>query len=135
MKLNKMVVVGFIFLTFLSLSCVSAGEDNTTVIEMTTSDDAYLQSIELESGLSVGDESEDLDVKVSNVFNGFENAITVNYPNATGNVDITVGDKTYSSTFINGSATQIISDYKNGINVDKFIKEIFIIFHIINYFL
>ena len=120
MKINGIVVVCFIILAILSLSCVSASDDNTTICEITSSENVgdisseTNENVEINYYLSSSDE--DLDVEVTNVFNGYENTIVVNYPNATGNVDIVVGDKTYNPTFINGSAKQIISEYANGVN-------------------
>lgn len=126
MKINKVIIVCFIFLALLSLSCVSASDDNATDFEITSSEDVGDVSLEINGEADEGSDnhylssdenmSEGLDVEVTNVFNGYENTIVVNYPNATGNVDITVGDKTYNPAFINGSAKQVISDYKSGIN-------------------
>ena len=101
------MVVCFIFLALISLSCVNASDNSTS--EIAVSDIGDISEI----NENVPD---DLDVEVTNVFNGYDNTITVNYPNATGTVDINVGDKTYSPNFINGSATQIISDYESGVN-------------------
>lgn len=117
-----MMVVCLIFLAFISLGCVSAS-DNETNCEITSLGDVDVVSSEISGVDEIKVEldgreniSEDLDVDVTNVFNGYENTIVVYYPNATGNVDIAVGDKTYSPTFINGSARQIISEYANGTN-------------------
>ena len=116
MKINKIIVVCFMLLALLSLSCASAGDNNATDLEITSQEDVSLEingNIDESNFLS---SDEDLDVEVTNVFKGYENTITVNCPNATGTVDIAVGDKIYNSTFMDGKATQIISDYKNGIN-------------------
>ena len=113
MKINKGIIFCLIFLAFISLSCVSAS-DNVTVCEITSQDDV---SLEINEDIIVDEDiPQDLDVEVTNVFEGYGNTITVNYPNATGNVDITVGDKTYNAEFVEGKATQLISDYKTGIN-------------------
>ena len=127
MKINRIIVVCFIFLAVISLSCVSASDGNATVCEITSLEDFDDSSLEINENEenSVFDDyyssspenvSEGLDVEVTNVFKGYGNTIVVNYPNATGNVDITVGDKTYNPTFVNGSARQIISEYNIGLN-------------------
>ena len=115
LKINKIIVVGFIFLVLISLGCVSASDNNSTDLEIISQEDISLDEdiIMEEDSSSAG---ENLDVEVTNVFHGYENTITVSYPNATGSVDITVGDKTYNSNFTDGKATQIISDYNDGVN-------------------
>lgn len=115
MKINKIMVGCFILLALLSFGCVSASDNNATDLEIAPPEDISLdEDILMEEDLSsVG---EDLDVEVTNVFNGYENTITVRYPNATGSVDITVGDRTYNSNFTDGMATQVISDYNDGVN-------------------
>ena len=115
LKINKIIVVGFIFLVLLSLGCVSASDNNSTDLEILSQDDVSLdEDILMEEDSSYG--GDDLNVEVTNVFRGYENTITISYPNATGSVDITVGDKTYNSNFIDGKATQVISDYNDGVN-------------------
>ena len=129
MKFNKWILIGLFLFVIVSFGTVSANENITSEIadqtvddtscnlEVDTSDDVvqtgFDEDILMEDSSSAG---EDLDVEVTNVFHGYENTITVRYPNATGSVDITVGDKTYNSNFTNGKAIQVISDYNDGVN-------------------
>ena len=109
------MVVCLFLLALLSFGCVSASDNNATDSEITSPEDITLdEDILMEEEPSSAEE--ELDVEVTNVFNGYENTITVRYPNATGSVDITVGDRTYNSNFTDGMATQVISDYNNGVN-------------------
>lgn len=136
--MNKYVLFSLILLTFLSLTAVCASDENATVsenlnlaiedsspiLEEVESDN--LEAIDESSDIlassdneiiSEGDNaSEDINVEVTNVFNGYENTIKVSVPNATGNVNIVVGDKTYSPEFVDGVAVQTISEYAIGLN-------------------
>lgn len=59
---------------------------------------------------------DNLNVRVSNVFKGQEMTIFITASKATGAVNITVGDKTYTTEFVSGIAKQSISEYNIGIN-------------------
>ena len=60
--------------------------------------------------------SDNIIVDVDNVFKGKNTTIYVIAPEATGNVNITVGENIYSPKFSGGVAKQIISDYSIGLN-------------------
>ena len=63
-----------------------------------------------------GNESDSITVDVTNVYKGENNTITVTVPEATGTVEITVGNITYTPSFVDGVATQTISQYDDGLN-------------------
>lgn len=59
---------------------------------------------------------DNITVDVSNVFKGQNVSISVTVPEAKGIVNITVGEKIYTPEFIEGVATQSISEYSIGLN-------------------
>ena len=60
--------------------------------------------------------SDNVTVDVSNVFEGQNATIYVTAPEATGTVNITVGENMYTPEFVGGVATQSISEYSIGLN-------------------
>ena len=110
---SKLLFLSLIFILFLSVSIVSANDSNQTLDE-SLQDEIIGLDENSDNELTVSED--DIAVEVDNVFKGYENTIKVSIPNATGNVNVTVGEKTYSPEIVDGVAIQKISDYQEGIN-------------------
>ena len=131
LKLNKIILVGIILLAVISLGAANAQDNSTSNIGGDESSADLTQNFEdnenmltnVDDKLSASSEEvvgnitvDNVTVDVSDVFNGCETTIFVTAPEATGSVNITVGEKTYAPEFVGGVATQIISKYDVGIN-------------------
>ena len=131
MKLNKIILVGIFLLILISFGAVTA-QDNSTcnlgdeenfddlspVCEVSEDMQTDIDDkLEASAGDVVADITADnVTVDVSNVFVGQNASISVSAPEATGTVNITVGEKVYTPEFIGGVATQFISQYSIGLN-------------------
>ena len=127
MKINKIILVSLVLIMFLSVCSVSAVDENLADGAVAIDENGFEDiSVDSEPVLednsdddlssTDGETSEDINVEVTNVFKGYNNTIKVTAPNAVGNVNITVGDKTYTPQFVDGVATQEISEYGDGVN-------------------
>ena len=131
MKLNRIILIGLVLLTIISLCAVNAQDNSTCNLGVEESLDDLALSCEVSEDMQTDvDEKldassedvvaevshDDVTVDVSNVFEGQNATISVTVPEATGTVNITVGEKLYTPEFIGGVATQSISEYSIGLN-------------------
>ena len=128
LKINKIILVFLILSSILFLGAVSANDDNLDIDEISLNDDSEeiiiddspevlsLSDEVIGEGESIDDGDDEINVEVTNVFKGHDNTVKVVAHNKTGNVNIAVGDKSYTAELIDGVATQIISNYSIGIN-------------------
>ena len=91
------------------------GSKLTTSNIVETEESSSEDNIIVESETQSINES-DVGIDVSNVYKGKNATIYVTAPKATGFVNIAIGDKTYAPEFVNGVATQTISEYNIGLN-------------------
>ncbi|WP_405310438.1 Ig-like domain-containing protein [Methanobrevibacter sp.] len=135
MKLNKIILVSILLLAILSLGAVNAQDNATSDMGEGENSGDLTPCLEVSNDMSCDDIQTDTDdkltvfaeddvgdmtadnvtVDVSNVFEGQNASISVTVPEATGTVNITVGEKLYTPEFIGGVATQSISEYSIGL--------------------
>ena len=130
MKVNKSILISLLLFTVISLGVVSAADDaNSTddALQLTSdinedlTEDMQTETIDDELTASSEDiveetASDNVTVEVSNVYKGQNATISVAIPEATGTVEITVGENIYTPEFIGGVATQNVSQYSIGLN-------------------